>query len=122
VATFDIGRIGAGGRAPVARSRRALDSTLRSTTQTSAGFCSKPGRRGARRARTYLATPSTGFVDATGCIEHDSKADRAIKMTLPGPFTMTQLPKDEYYGDPRALAMTSRISRPTPTRPAGARR
>ena len=30
---------------------------------------------------------------------------RAIKMTLPGPFTMTQLAKDEHYGDPRALAM-----------------
>src|SRR5207244_8403513 len=30
---------------------------------------------------------------------------RAIKMTLPGPFTMTQLAKDEHYGDERALAM-----------------
>jgi len=30
---------------------------------------------------------------------------RAIKLTLPGPFTMTQLAKDEHYGDPRALAM-----------------
>jgi 5-methyltetrahydropteroyltriglutamate--homocysteine methyltransferase len=30
---------------------------------------------------------------------------RAIKLTLPGPFTMTQLAKDEHYGDERALAM-----------------
>ena len=30
---------------------------------------------------------------------------RAIKITLPGPFTMTQLAKDEHYGDERALAM-----------------
>jgi 5-methyltetrahydropteroyltriglutamate--homocysteine methyltransferase len=30
---------------------------------------------------------------------------RAIKITLPGPFTMTQLAKDEHYGDDRALAM-----------------
>ena len=30
---------------------------------------------------------------------------RAIKITLPGPFTMTQLAKDEFYGDDRALAM-----------------
>jgi len=30
---------------------------------------------------------------------------RAIKVTLPGPFTMTQLAKDEHYGDDRALAM-----------------
>jgi 5-methyltetrahydropteroyltriglutamate--homocysteine methyltransferase len=33
------------------------------------------------------------------------QTSRAIKMTLPGPFTMTQLAKDEHYGDPRALAM-----------------
>jgi 5-methyltetrahydropteroyltriglutamate--homocysteine methyltransferase len=30
---------------------------------------------------------------------------RAIKITLPGPFTMTQLAKDEHYGDERALAL-----------------
>src|SRR4029079_7132095 len=30
---------------------------------------------------------------------------RAIKITLPGPFTMTQLAKDEHYGDERPLAM-----------------
>jgi len=30
---------------------------------------------------------------------------RAIKITLPGPFTMTQLALDEHYGDERALAM-----------------
>jgi 5-methyltetrahydropteroyltriglutamate--homocysteine methyltransferase len=30
---------------------------------------------------------------------------RAIKITLPGPFTMTQLAKDEHYGDDRELAM-----------------
>jgi 5-methyltetrahydropteroyltriglutamate--homocysteine methyltransferase len=30
---------------------------------------------------------------------------RPIKITLPGPFTMTQLAKDEHYGDERALAM-----------------
>jgi len=33
------------------------------------------------------------------------QTSRPIKMTLPGPFTMTQLAKDEHYGDPRALAM-----------------
>ncbi len=30
---------------------------------------------------------------------------RPIKITLPGPFTMTQLARDEHYGDERALAM-----------------
>jgi len=30
---------------------------------------------------------------------------RPIKITLPGPFTMTQLAKDEFYGDEAALAL-----------------
>jgi 5-methyltetrahydropteroyltriglutamate--homocysteine methyltransferase len=30
--------------------------------------------------------------------------ERPIKITLPGPFTMTQLAKDEFYGDDAALA------------------
>jgi 5-methyltetrahydropteroyltriglutamate--homocysteine methyltransferase len=30
---------------------------------------------------------------------------RAVKITLPGPFTMTQLSQDDHYGDPRALAL-----------------
>jgi 5-methyltetrahydropteroyltriglutamate--homocysteine methyltransferase len=31
--------------------------------------------------------------------------DRAAKITLPGPFTMSQQAKDEYYGDEEALAL-----------------
>jgi 5-methyltetrahydropteroyltriglutamate--homocysteine methyltransferase len=31
--------------------------------------------------------------------------DRAVKMTLPGPFTMAQQAQDEHYGDDRALAL-----------------
>jgi 5-methyltetrahydropteroyltriglutamate--homocysteine methyltransferase len=31
--------------------------------------------------------------------------DRAAKITLPGPFTMSQQAKDEFYGDGEALAM-----------------
>jgi 5-methyltetrahydropteroyltriglutamate--homocysteine methyltransferase len=31
--------------------------------------------------------------------------DRRAKITLPGPFTMTQQAKDEFYGDDEALAM-----------------
>ena len=31
--------------------------------------------------------------------------DRAIKITLPGPFTMAQQAQDDYYGDDEALAM-----------------
>jgi 5-methyltetrahydropteroyltriglutamate--homocysteine methyltransferase len=31
--------------------------------------------------------------------------DRRVKITLPGPFTMTQQAQDAHYGDPRALAL-----------------
>lgn len=34
-----------------------------------------------------------------------ANTDRAIKVTVPGPFTMSQQAQDEYYGDPAALAM-----------------
>ena len=34
-----------------------------------------------------------------------SIADRRIKITVPGPFTMTQQAQDDYYGDPRELAL-----------------
>jgi len=31
--------------------------------------------------------------------------DRMVKITLPGPFTMSQQAQDDHYGDPRALAL-----------------
>jgi 5-methyltetrahydropteroyltriglutamate--homocysteine methyltransferase len=31
--------------------------------------------------------------------------DRRVKMTVPGPFTMSQQAQDDHYGDPAALAM-----------------
>lgn len=34
-----------------------------------------------------------------------ASTDRRIKITLPGPFTMSQQAKDEHYGDEEALAM-----------------
>jgi 5-methyltetrahydropteroyltriglutamate--homocysteine methyltransferase len=36
--------------------------------------------------------------------EHASP-DKAIKITVPGPFTMSQQAQDDYYGDPEALAV-----------------
>jgi 5-methyltetrahydropteroyltriglutamate--homocysteine methyltransferase len=32
-------------------------------------------------------------------------ADKAIKITVPGPFTMSQQAQDDHYGDPEALAV-----------------
>jgi 5-methyltetrahydropteroyltriglutamate--homocysteine methyltransferase len=34
-----------------------------------------------------------------------ANTDRRIKITLPGPFTMTQQAQDDYYGDEEALAL-----------------
>jgi 5-methyltetrahydropteroyltriglutamate--homocysteine methyltransferase len=34
-----------------------------------------------------------------------SITDRRIKITVPGPFTMTQQAQDDFYGDPRSLAL-----------------
>lgn len=34
-----------------------------------------------------------------------AQTERPIKVTLPGPFTMTQLAVDEHYGDDRSLAL-----------------
>lgn len=31
--------------------------------------------------------------------------DRAVKVTVPGPFTMSQQAQDDHYGDPRAVAL-----------------
>ena len=69
-----------------------------------------------------------------------SITDRRIKITVPGPFTMTHQAQDDHYGDERSLALayadavnaelrdlkaagatssrsTSRTSRPVPSRP-----
>ena len=34
-----------------------------------------------------------------------SATDRTVKITVPGPFTMSQQAQDDYYGDPEALAL-----------------
>ena len=34
-----------------------------------------------------------------------ANTERKVKMTVPGPFTMSQQAQDDHYGDPRALAM-----------------
>src|SRR5271168_2284632 len=65
-------------------------------------------------SRSGHATPVprvTGKVVRTGPVElRDMQflrrnTDRAAKITLPGPFTMSQQAKDEFYGDDEELAM-----------------
>jgi 5-methyltetrahydropteroyltriglutamate--homocysteine methyltransferase len=64
--------------------------------------------------RAGRATPVPRIVGAirrTRPVEVDALAflrrmtDRPVKVTLPGPFTLSQQAKDEWYGDPEAVAM-----------------
>jgi 5-methyltetrahydropteroyltriglutamate--homocysteine methyltransferase len=49
------------------------------------------------RRRSPIETGATKFLRA--------QTQRLIKVTVPGPFTLTQLALDEHYKDPEALAM-----------------
>ncbi len=69
---------------------------------------------GSALERTGHATPGprvTGPVRRTGPVEVRDVAflrantDRAIKITLPGPFTMTQQAQNDHYADDEAMAM-----------------
>ncbi|MDA1323736.1 MAG: 5-methyltetrahydropteroyltriglutamate--homocysteine methyltransferase [Proteobacteria bacterium] len=66
-----------------------------------------PGRSG----KSNIVPRITGPIRRTGPVEvRDveflrANTDRLIKITLPGPFTMTQTAVDEHYGDDEACAM-----------------
>lgn len=46
-----------------------------------------------------------GAVEARDAAFLAANTDRMTKITLPGPYTLSRQAKDEYYGDPEALAM-----------------
>ena len=56
-----------------------------------------PAIRGPVRRAHPVEVRDVGFLRAN--------TDRQIKITLPGPFTMTQQAQDEHYHDPRKLAL-----------------
>ncbi len=64
-----------------------------------------------RAGRAILVPRVVGPIRRTRAVEVDSLAflrrmtDRPVKVTLPGPFTMGQQAKDEWYQDPEAIAM-----------------
>ena len=72
----------------------------------------RPGIVPGRRAGTTVEVPRV-----VGPIARDrpvlledarflrAATDRAVKVTVPGPFTLSQQCVDEHYGDPRALAL-----------------
>ena len=74
-----------------------------------------PGRPGivpGRRAGTTVEVPRvvSPITRASPVLLDDARylrrcTDRAVKVTVPGPFTLSQQCVDEHYGDPRALAL-----------------
>ncbi len=70
-----------------------------------------PGERLSRSGRPDIVPRVVGPIRRTGPVEvRDVQFLRAhthkpIKITLPGPFTMTQQAVDDYYGDDQRLAM-----------------
>ncbi len=70
-----------------------------------------PGRVKDRVGNSVLVPRVVGPIRRIGPVEIaaleflKSQTDRPVKMTIPGPFTLTQLVVDEHYGDDRRLAM-----------------
>lgn len=71
----------------------------------------RPGQVQSRAGTPSPVPRVVGPVRRTAPVELEAarflraNTDRATKVTVPGPFTMTQLCVDEHYGDPEALAM-----------------
>jgi 5-methyltetrahydropteroyltriglutamate--homocysteine methyltransferase len=71
----------------------------------------QPGTRPGRTGRPQSVPRIVGPIRRARPVElRDAQflrrnTDRAIKLTVPGPFTMTQQAVDEYYHDERALAL-----------------
>ncbi len=70
-----------------------------------------PGHATSRTGRAIAVARIVGPISRREAVEvRDvqflrSQTDRAIKITVPGPFTMAHQVQDEHYGDSRALAM-----------------
>ena len=70
-----------------------------------------PGKFIERNGRENFAPRIVGPIRRVATVEAGSvrflrdHTDRAIKITVPGPFTMTQQTQDDYYGDERAMAL-----------------
>ena len=70
-----------------------------------------PGEALNRRNEPIMVPRVTGPIRRARPVEVEdvrflrANTGRKIKMTVPGPFTMTQLAQDDHYGDERALAL-----------------
>jgi 5-methyltetrahydropteroyltriglutamate--homocysteine methyltransferase len=65
------------------------------------------GRSGVPSAAPRIVAPlrRTGPVEVRDVEFLRANTERTTKITIPGPFTMTQQTQDEYYGDERAMAL-----------------
>ena len=71
----------------------------------------RPGSAIARLGRPTPVPRVIGPIERTGPVSVPEArflrgiTDRRIKITVPGPFTLSSLAQDEHYGDPERLAM-----------------
>ena len=65
------------------------------------------GRTGKRTSVPRVTGPikRRGPVEVRDAAFLAANTDRVTKITLPGPFTLSRQAKDEYYGDPEAMAL-----------------
>ena len=65
------------------------------------------GRTGKRTSVPRVTGPikRRGAVEVRDAAFLAANTDRVTKITLPGPFTLSRQAKDEYYGDPEAMAL-----------------
>jgi 5-methyltetrahydropteroyltriglutamate--homocysteine methyltransferase len=76
----------------------------------------RPGRAVDRTGADVAVPRVVGRIRRTRPVEVDTvrylraHTDRAVKVTLPGPFTMAQQAQDDYYGDEAELAMAYAVA------------
>lgn len=79
----------------------ALGGVAKDRVATKVGRAGKPNE--VPIVEGPLTRPTPVHVDDVRFLR--ANTDRTVKITIPGPFTVSQLVVDEHYGDPEALAL-----------------
>lgn len=79
----------------------ALDGVDRARPATKVGRAGKPNE--VPRVVGPLTRPRSVHADDVRFLR--ANTDQTVKITIPGPFTLSQLAVDEHYGSPEALAL-----------------
>ena len=89
------------GRATPTTSRpRSTASTSTTPARRWTAAATRTRCRGSSARSAGPARSSAGTSSSCG-----RNTDRTVKVTVPGPFTMSQQAQDDYYGDPRSVAL-----------------